>query len=154
MRINVFHLAGLMWELRERSWVCLPYGRHTANSRCWLITSRGGSVAGITVDRSTGLSASPWFGPRSLSNSRGTPVHIPTPHHHQNFASDKAGGQSVSTSTQGATPQGSSESPRIGGCRGLRHTEISARKQRGNSAVRRALSHFTGTCLGEPLVQQ
>ena len=58
----------------------------------------------------------------------------------------------MSTSTQGAVPQGSSAAPRTGGSHGLTHTQISARKQRGNSAVSRALWHFVQVCLREPLV--
>lgn len=61
---------------------------YTVNGGYLLVTSKRVSVVGavwITVGSAipSGLS---WIGPGSLGHSRGIPVPVHTPHHHQNFA--------------------------------------------------------------------
>lgn len=91
---DVYYLAGLMWELREGSWICLACNGCPTNGCCLLITSRRASVVGAGLGNSQWfgsalLSDLPWFGPGSQSDSRGIPVPIPTRHHHQNSAYNK-----------------------------------------------------------------
>lgn len=160
-----------MWELREGSWICLACNGCPTNGCCLLISSRRASIVGAGLGNGhwSGpalLSDLPWFGPGSLSDSRGIPVPIPT-RHHQNFAYDEEVGRvcppwthppcevPCHSGVQMTAPQCClvSSLTRTTECSETlgSHTEKSEMMPCGNSVVSRT---WTWTFLRESLVQE